>query len=99
MRWLVIGGTVFLLGFNSAAAQMPPPPNYAPVPPPRMEQMPPPRPNMVWEPGHWHWDGYRYLWVGGHYVHIRPQYHRWVGGHWAWMPPQGRYVWVPAHWE
>ena len=54
---------------------------------------------MVWEPGHWHWNGYRYIWIGGHYVQIRPAYRHYVEGRWVWAPRQGRYVWAPAHWE
>jgi WXXGXW repeat (2 copies) len=37
---------------------------------------PPPRETVVWEPGRWHWDGRRYVWIGGHYVE------RVVGRHW-----------------
>ena len=25
----------------------------------------------VWRPGHWRWNGFRYVWVRGHYV-VRP---------------------------
>ena len=25
-------------------------------------------PGQVWQAGHWRWDGYRYVWVEGHYV-------------------------------
>ena len=76
-----------------------PPPSYPPVPPPRYEQVPPPPGGRyVWEPGHWHWNGVQYVWVGGHYVVRRPHYGRYVPGHWQWAPREGRYVWRPAHW-
>jgi hypothetical protein len=100
MKWLVVGATVFLVGLGSAVAQPPPPPNYAPVPPPQAEVVPPaPGPRVIWEPGHWRWDGVRYVWIGGRYVERRPHYGHYVEGHWRWSPHQGRYVWVAAHWE
>lgn len=98
MKWLVAGATIVLLGGGGASAQ-PPPPNYAPVPPPRAETVPPrPGERVIWQPGHWHWDGYRYIWMRGQYVQRRPHYGQYAEGHWAWGPRVGRYVWVPAHW-
>jgi hypothetical protein len=72
---------------------------YAPVPPPRYEVVPPPPvgPRAVWEPGHWHWNGARYVWIGGRYVAFRPNYHHYVPGHWA--RRGGGFVWIPAHWN
>jgi hypothetical protein len=95
MKWLVVGATVFLVGIGSASAQ-PPPPGYAPVPPPQAEVVPgPPNRHVVWEPGHWHWDGYRYVWIAGHYTERRRGH--WVEGRWAWRG--GVWTWVPAHWQ
>jgi hypothetical protein len=100
MKWLIAGATAFLVMIGTANAQPPPPPNYAPIPPPRVEVVPPPPGGrMVWEPGHWHWNGYRYIWFGGRYVQTRPAYHHYVEGRWVWAPYQRRYVWTPAHWE
>jgi hypothetical protein len=108
MRWLVIGAAVFVVGLGSAVAQPPPPPGYAPIPPPGYAPIPPPRYEpippppggpMVWQPGHWHWDGYRYVWIGGHYVPTRPHWRRWEEGRWFWSPRQGRWIWRPAQWE
>ena len=76
----------------------PPPPGYAPVPPPRNEFVPPPPgPRMIWEPGHWHWNGYQYIWIGGRYIPARPHYGQDVPGHWVMR--NGGWVWVPAHWQ
>jgi hypothetical protein len=82
-------------GLAGAATAQPP---YPPVPEPRIEQVPPPPgERFVWEPGHWHWDGAAYVWIGGHYV-LR---HR----HWGayepgrWVLRDGDWVWVPAHWR
>jgi hypothetical protein len=100
MKWLAVGAAVFVVGIGSAVAQPPPPPNYAPIPPPRAEVVPPPPGGrMVWEPGHWHWDGVRYIWIGGHYVERRPHYGHYAEGRWIWAPREGRWIWRPAHWE
>ena len=60
---------------------------------------PPPGARFIWEPGHWHWNGVQYVWVGGHYVERRPHYGHYAPGHWIWSPRLGRYEWIPAHWE
>ena len=100
MKWLVVGAAVCVVGIGSASAQPPPPPTYAPIPPPRAEVIPPPPGGpMVWEPGHWHWDGYRYVWRPGHYVQSRPEYRHYAEGRWIWAPREGRWIWRPAHWE
>jgi len=45
-----------------------------PPPPPRYEPPPPPRHGFVWVPGYWAWDGYRHVWVGGHWERMRRGY-------------------------
>ena len=52
---------------------------------------------MVWEPGHWHWDGREYVWVGGHYIRPVRANARYVHARWRWNG--GAWVWVPGHWE
>ena len=106
MKWLFAGAAIALIS-GSAGAQPPPPgyapmppPTYAPIPPPRREFVPPPPgPRVVWEPGHWHWNGFRYVWFGGHYVERRPEYGRYAEGRWVWGPREGRWIWRRAHWE
>ncbi len=98
MKWLMTGATAFVIGIGSAGAQ--PPPDYAPIPPPRAEVVPPPpREHVVWEPGHWHWDGVRYVWIDGHYIERGPHHARYAEGHWVWGPREGHYIWMPAHWD
>ena len=98
MRRLTLAFLLVTLGIGSVAAQ--PPPNYAPIPEPRFERVPPPRGDrFLWQPGHWHWNGYRYVWFPGIYIDRRPTYHHWSEGHWAWAPRWGRYVWVRGHWD
>jgi len=42
-----------------------------PAPPPRVEYRPAPPPYpVVWVRGHWHWNGYRYVWIPGHYRRV-----------------------------
>jgi len=40
-----------------------------PAPPPVIVETPPPPPraHMVWRPGHWRWNGRRWIWRPGHY--------------------------------
>jgi hypothetical protein len=71
---------------------------YPPMPPPPYEPPPPPPPpGMVWEPGHYHWNGYRYIWIRGHYLRGGPGYRQFVPGHWA--ARGGQWVWIPPHWR
>ena len=70
---------------------------YPVLPPPRVEAVPPPPSAVVvWEPGHYHWNGVGYVWIPGHYVTRMAGMHRWVHGHWA--NRGGPWVWVPGHW-
>jgi hypothetical protein len=93
-RMAAITVVTFALGVGSAAAQPPPP---AAPPPPRYEVVPGPHGRgTVWEPGHWHWNGMRYVWFDGHYVERRPGWGRYEPGHWVWR--FNHWVWAPAHW-
>jgi WXXGXW repeat (2 copies) len=84
------------LGIGAAMAQPPPPPNpYGPVPPLRSEVAPPPRHGYYWEPGHWYWNGRRYVWIEGRSVYGGPRHGEYIPGDWRWNGH--RYVWVPAH--
>src|SRR5271156_1056396 len=72
---------------------------YQPVPPPQDEAGPPPPapgPRYVLEPGHWRWNGVRYVWIGRHWVFRQPGWGaHYVPGHWSRF---GGWHWVPAHW-
>jgi hypothetical protein len=73
---------------------------FAPMAPPdpRVEVVPvAPRGRLVWQPGHWRWDGHDYRWVSGHYVAVPRHRHHWVDGHWAHRP--GGWVWIEGHWR
>ena len=42
-----------------------------------------PGPGYIWVPGYYAWERGAYVWLPGRYV----------------VPPRGRALWVPAHWE
>lgn len=89
----LLAGAVVLMGLaHGAWAQYPPPPALY------REMVPhPPGPHYAWQPGHWHWNGFQYVWVRGHYIRAMPHPRHWVHGHWA-VGPRGTY-WVPGHWR
>jgi hypothetical protein len=88
------GGAVAGMSIPAAAqtyVQMAPPA-------PRYEQIPsPPGASYYWEPGYWSWNGYRYVWVHGHYGYRPYSGAIWRPGHWR-QGPNGWY-WVPGHWR
>ena len=72
---------------------------YPPVPP----AMPDPRPQppvsgeqLMWQPGHWDWNGSGYVWAPGVYVPEAGHGRLWMPGWWA-QGPAG-WSWQPAHW-
>lgn len=88
-----LGAGLAVAGSHSAEAQ-----GYPPIPPPQYERAPPPPPGaFIWQPGHWRWNGYRYVWFPGRYVPRGPHYGHFVPGHWSMR--HGQWVWVPQHWR
>ncbi len=57
---------------------------------------PPPQPAYVWAPGYWRWDGYRHVWIEGHYIAPRRGF-VWIPDHWVQRGPHYRFV--PGHWR
>ena len=51
---------------------------------------------LIWQPGHWDWDGNGYVWRAGDYVALEGHGKQWQDGYWS--PVDGRWAWVPAHW-
>ena len=68
-------------------------------PPPRIEPVPaPPSTQVIWQQGHWAWNGNDYIWLPGRYVERpAPQTASWEPGHWE----QGSngWIWVEGHWQ
>lgn len=99
MNRILASALLLALAFATAGAALAQP-AYPPIPPPRYELVPPPMGGpRIWEPGHWQWNGVRYIWVSGRYVPRQPRYRRYVPGHWQFAPRAGHYVWRPAHWQ
>lgn len=74
-----------------------PRPTHPPIPPYRTEQVPLPPVSdavVVWEPGHFDWNGVDYTWVPGKWVEGTST--NWLEGYWDETKPTP--VWVPAHW-
>jgi hypothetical protein len=67
-------------------------------PPPRpVEVVPAPRAGFVWVPGFHRWDGHRYVWVRGHYMHPPHPGAVWVPG--DWREERGGHVWHEGYWR
>jgi hypothetical protein len=88
-------GMLLLGGCAVVPAAAPPPvpalqPETVPLPP--VAEQP-----LIWQPGHWDWNGTTYVWAPGHYVLATGHGPRWQFGYWALS--NGGYTWVPAHWQ
>jgi len=106
-RTLLVATTLPFLAVAAGCVVERPPPAaaveiIAPRPPPavRYEVAPPPPAGreVVWERGHWHWDGHDWEWVPGHFVERPHRTAEWVEGHWA-ERPNGTWAWAPGHWR
>lgn len=72
---------------------------YPSVPTPQAELVPlPPRSSvpLIWQPGHYDWNGALFVWTPGQWVERAGHGTLWQDGYWR--REAGRYVWVPAHW-
>jgi hypothetical protein len=77
---------------NVAVVQVPPPP-----PPPAEYVTAQPTPSAIWVAGYYGYDGYRYVWVAGHWE-IPPQgYGVFVRPHWIYRG--GQYFYVRGYWR
>ena len=73
-----------------------PPPD---VPPARAEMMGKPpvtETALIWQPGHYDWNGSAYVWMPGFYVERTGHSDYFQSGHWERTAPGWR--WDPAHW-
>lgn len=106
-RLFLLSGLAMLAGAPMLASEALAQPRHAPpgrfepgpIPELRPEGPPPPPPGRGygWQPGHWEWNGRRYVWVGGRHVRQRRPGGEWVPGHWE-PRPRGP-VWVPGRWR
>jgi len=54
-------------------------------------------PGGIWVNGYYAYDGYRYVWIGGHWEMPPPGYRIYVAPHWAWR--RGSYVYIRGYWR
>ena len=88
-----------LLCTVAASGCVPMYPAYPIVPPPKEELVPvPPQSSvpLIWQPGHYDWNGAGYIWVPGRWVGRAGHGTLWQDGYWR--REGNAYVWVPAHW-
>jgi hypothetical protein len=72
---------------------------FPPVPPliPEAMQKPPVTTEpLMWQPGHWDWNGNAYVWARGQYVPAEGHGNLWMPGWWS-RGPAG-WFWQPPHW-
>jgi hypothetical protein len=89
---LPLGGCVVQSGRPVVAACPAPPPLHTEVlPRPPLSEEP-----LVWQPGHWDWNGSTYTWRDGAWLPRAGRGTSWLDGYWT--TASGSCVWVPAHW-
>ena len=93
-KFMLIAAATALLGAGQAFAQVIV--RVAP-PAPIVEERGPARPGFVWVEGYHRWDGHRYVWTHGRWVHPPRGHAEWIPGHWDSRP--GGYVWIQGHWR
>lgn len=96
MRGRALGLGLCLLFFEGCGAIYP---THLPVPPIRAERVPAPPKSpvvMIWQPGHYDWNGVGYTWVSGEWVDMAGHGTLWQDGYW--QQTNQTSVWVPAHW-
>jgi hypothetical protein len=93
-RLLPILALIALAGCNAGGVAVPP---YPPVPAALPDPMPKPPVTpipLVWQAGHWDWNGAGYVWQTGQWVPAEGHGPNWqpgwwnaIGGQWRWEPP------------
>lgn len=72
---------------------------YPPVPNNLQETIPKPPVTsepLMWQPGHWDWNGSGYIWAQGQFVPAAGHGNMWMPGWWS--KTGGGWSWQPAHW-
>jgi hypothetical protein len=72
---------------------------YPPVPNPLAETIPKPPVTaepLMWQPGHWDWNGSGYVWAPGQYVPAAGHGSLWMNGWWS--RAQSGWTWQAPHW-
>lgn len=90
----VLAGVV-LAGCAVVPAQSP----YPAPPPTQVEIIPKPPVSatpLVWQPGHYEWNGAGYVWYPGQYVQQAGHGTLWQPGYWT--NTGGTWIWHPGRW-
>jgi hypothetical protein len=99
MRHFPMLAAALAVGLLAGCGQVPEANPYPPVPallqdtptkPPVTEEA------LMWQPGHWDWNGSGYIWAKGQYVPAAGHGNLWVPGWWS--RTDTGWVWQPAHW-
>ena len=85
-----------LLALSGCAPGFNPHPPVPPVPAEPVPAPPPSRSTLIWQPGHYDWDGVGYAWVPGSWVERGGHGALWQDGYWR--ETRDGSVWMPAHW-
>lgn len=71
-------------------------PQIPEMPVERVPRPPPSTVNLIWQPGHFDWDGGGYRWIPGEWVPTEGHRRLWQDG--IWQRAGDTWVWSPAHW-
>lgn len=100
MKKYVIAAAVLALSLGAGCTREDASGNpYPPVPAALSETIPKPpitAEPLMWQPGHWDWNGSGYVWAPGQYVPAAGHGNLWMPGWWA--KTSGGWAWQPAHW-
>ena len=91
---LALAASVALAGCVAQTSFSPPP-----VPPPQTEAIPLPPVSgvpLIWQPGHWNWNGAGYVWEPGMYVPQGTHSNMFMPGYW--QQTTSGWAWVAPHW-
>jgi len=94
---LALAGSIALLSgcVNETTGPFTPPP----VPPLQTEVIPNPPVTavpLIWQPGHWNWNGSGYVWQPGVYVPQDGHGNLFMPGYW--QQSATGWAWIAAHW-
>lgn len=92
---LLVTGLLTGCATNNTETVFAPPP----VPAPLTETMPKPPVTaeaLLWQPGHWDWNGSGYVWEPGEYVPAAGHGPLFQPGYWS--KGDSGWQWQPAHW-
>jgi hypothetical protein len=97
MKWLAALACIALAGctVNTAAPSpypAPPPTQVEIIPKPPVSAVP-----LVWQPGHYEWNGAGYVWYPGEYVQRAGHGTLWQPGYWS--RTGAVWAWQRGHWE